>query len=114
MMSLTVTTVRAAFTVAVPRLEVGTAVAGIDQPGGTVSASELNDELPSFVKVKTNGPDDAVGAAGFTVRKYCFSAAKAAPDGSINASRVAVRNPRMFVRNDVMFTHPVLVSGGIQ
>ena len=98
LMSLTVTTVRSAFKVAFPRLDVTVAVAGIDQPDGTVSERELNDELPSFLKVNVNGPDDTVGVAGDTVSVYCFSAPKAAPNGNTSARTAADRNPRIVVR----------------
>ena len=97
-MSLTVITVRSAFKVAFPRLDVTVAVAGIDQLDGTVSERELNDELPSFLKVNVNGPDDAVGVAGDTVSVYCFSAPNAVPNGSTSASTAAVRIPRIVVR----------------
>jgi len=91
-MSLTVISVRAAFTVAFPRLDLTVAVAGIDQPAGTLSLNELNDELPSFVNVKMNGPDDAVGVAGDTVSVYCFSAPSAGPDAKANTAMAAAKN----------------------
>ena len=98
LIALTVTPFRSAFTEAFPRLEDTIVPAGIDQPVGTVRTSELNDELPSFVNVNVNGPDEAVGVAGDTVSVYCFSAPKAAPKGNTSARRAAVRNPRIVVR----------------